>query len=87
MMVQKKAFKVMAPLIYLSNFWRALKMLLINCEISPIQTCSTNCVISNQETTCATTGTVVIQSTQDNAKLLQQSKSGTGINIIQKQSH
>ena len=60
MMVQKKAFKVMAPLIYLSNFWRALKMLLINCEISPIQTCSTNCVISNQETTCATTGIVVI---------------------------
>ena len=60
-------------------------MLLINCEINLILTWSTNCALSdkitNQETTFAITGTklyvlVVTLSTQDNAKLLKQSKSG-----------
>ena len=29
-----KDFKIAVPLKYLSNFWKTLKMLLINCEIS-----------------------------------------------------
>ena len=36
----------MVPLKYLSNFWTALEMPLINCEINPILTWSGNCVIS-----------------------------------------
>ena len=60
-------------------------MPLINCEINLILTWSANCVISNaapnQATTSAITDTklyvpVVTLSTQDNAKLLQQLKSG-----------
>ena len=76
----------MVPFKYLSNFWRNLEMpLIINCDINLILTWSTNCVISNaavnQATTFATTDTklyvpVVTSSTQDNAKLLQQLKSG-----------
>ena len=74
----------MVPLKYLSNFWRTLEMLLINCESNLILTWSTNCVLSNaapiQATTFIITDTklyvpVVTLSTQDNAKLLQQLKS------------
>ena len=42
----KKNVEVMVPLKYLSNFWTALEMPLINCEINPILTWSGNCVIS-----------------------------------------
>ena len=35
----------MVPLKYLSNFWRIIEMLLINCEIELILTWSKNCVI------------------------------------------
>ena len=75
----------MAPLKYLGNFWRTLEISLINCEINLILTWSANCVIStaahNQVTTFAITDTklyvpVVTLSTQANAKLLQQLKSG-----------
>ena len=69
-------------------------MPLINCEINLILTWSEDCVISstNGETKFKITDTklsvpVVTLSTQDNAKLLQQLKSGfkrTGINIKQK---
>ena len=69
-------------------------MPLINCEISLILTWSEDCVISstNGETKFKITDTklsvpVVTLSTQDNAKLLQQLKSGfkrTWINIKQK---
>ena len=61
-------------------------MSLINCEINLILTWSANCVkvstdVANQGTTFTTTKTklyvpVVTLSTQDNAKLLQQLKSG-----------
>ena len=71
----------MVPLKYLSNFWRALEMPLINYEINLILTWSTNCVIvasniANQNATFSITDTklyvpVVTLSTQDNAKLLQ----------------
>ena len=76
----------MVPLKYLSNFWRILEMSLINCEINLILTWSANCVIvstnvANQNATFAITNTklyvpVVTLSTQDNAKLLRQLKSG-----------
>ena len=69
-------------------------MPLINCEINLILTWSEDCVISstNGETKFKITDTklsvpVVTLSTQDNAKLLQQLKSGfkrTWINIKQK---
>ena len=78
--------KIMVPLKYLSNFWRTLEMSLINCEINPILTWSTNCVIvstnvANQNVTFEITETklyvlVVTLSTKDNSKLLQQLKSG-----------
>ena len=37
----------MVPLKYLSNFWRAFEMPLINCEVNLILTWSSTCVISN----------------------------------------
>ena len=71
------------PLKYLSNFWRTLEVSLINCEINFILTWSNKCVLSNdtKATTFPITDTklyvpVVTLSTQDNAKLLQQLKSG-----------
>ena len=74
----------MVPLKYLSNFWSAFEMPLINCEINPFLTWFATCFIvaqtaDNQEPTLAITDTklsvpVVILSTQDNAKLLQQLK-------------
>ena len=78
--------KIMVPLKYLSNFWRILEMPLINCEVELILTWSANCVIiytnvNNQVPTFTITETnlyvpVVTLSTQDNAKLLPQLKSG-----------
>ena len=69
-------------------------MLLINCEINLILTCSSNCVlpdaVANQATAFAINDyfPVVTLPIQDNAKLLQQLKYGlneqlTGININQ----
>ena len=76
----------MIPLKYLSNFSRTLEMLLINFEINIIVTWSEEFVkasniASNKETTFAITDAklyvlVVTLSTQDNAKLSQQLKSG-----------
>ena len=77
-----KNVEIMVPLKYLSNFWRTLEMLLINCEINLMLPWSSTCVIistdvANQIATFAITGTklyvpVVTLSTQDNAKLLEQ---------------
>ena len=76
----------MVPLKYLSSFWRTLYMPLINCVVYLILTWSADCVIiytdvANQIPTFAITETnlyvpVVTLSTQDNAKLLPQLKSG-----------
>ena len=78
-----KDVKIIVPLKYLSNFWRTLEMPLINCEVNLILTWSPTCVISSAtgETKFKITETklyvpVVTLSTQDNAKLLQQLKSG-----------
>ena len=75
----------MVTLKLLNNFWRTLEISLINCEINPILTCPANSVIlsgslANYATTFTITETklyvlVVTLPTQDNAKLLQQSKS------------
>ena len=80
-----KDVEIMVPLKYLSNFWRTLEMPLINCEVNLILTWSSTCVliatnIPNQIATFAITNTklyvpVVILSTQENTKFLQQLKS------------
>ena len=74
----------MVPLKNLSNFWRTLEMLSINCEINIILAWSEKCLLSTniKETTFAITDTkfyvpVVTLSIQDNTKLLEQLKSGS----------
>ena len=78
-----KDVEIIVPLKCLSNFWRTLEMPLINCEVNLILTWSKDCVISSAtgETKFKITETklyvpVVTLSTEDNAKLLQQLKSG-----------
>ena len=73
----------MVPLKYLSNFWRTLEMPLINCEVNLILTWSSTYVItdSNGAGTFKISDKklyvpVVTLSTEENAKLLQQLKSG-----------
>ena len=78
--------EIMVPLKYLRNFWRTLEMPLINCEVNLILTWSKDCIIiytnvANQIPTFAITEAnlyvpVVTLSTQDNANLLTQLKSG-----------
>ena len=79
----EKDVEIMAPLKYLSNFWRTLEIPLINCEVNLILTWSSTCVIteSNGAGTFAITDTklyvpVVPLSTQENTKFFQQLKSG-----------
>ena len=76
-----KDAEIIVPLKYLSNFWGTYEMLLINCEVNLILTWSKDCVITNSEgeEKFAITETklyvpVVTLSTQDNAKLYQQSQ-------------
>ena len=83
---------------YLSRFWRTFEMSLINCEINLDLNSSKKRVIvattvANQNATFSITDTqpcvpVATLSTQDNAKLPEQLKSGfkktNGININQK---
>ena len=78
-----KDVEIIMPLKYLSNFWRTLEMPLINCEVNLELTWSSDCVITNssgegkfQITETKLYVPVVTLSTQDNAKLLQQLKSG-----------
>ena len=78
-----KDVKIIVPLKYLSNFWRTLEMPLINCEVSLFLTWSSTCVVTNSSgegrftiTDTKLYVTVVTLSTQDNAKLFQQLKSG-----------
>ena len=79
----KKDVEIMVPLKYLSNFWRTPEMPLINCEVNFILTCSSTCVITYstgaERFTITDTNIyvpVVTLSTKDNAKLLEQLKSG-----------
>ena len=80
-----KDIEIMVALKYLSDFWRTLEMLLINCEINIDLNWSKTCVIvatnaADQVVTFSIIDTslyvwVVTLSTQDNAKLLDQLKS------------
>ena len=79
----EKDVEIMVPLKYLSNFWRTLEMPLINSEVNLIFTWSSACVMTNSTGagTFEITDTklyvpVVTLSTKENAKLLQQLKSG-----------
>ena len=81
--ISTKYVEIIVLLKYLSHFWRALKIPLIYCEVNLILTWSSTCVITNSTDAerFAITDTkrfvpVVTLSTQDNAKLLQQLKSG-----------
>ena len=78
-----KDVEIIVPLKYLSNFSRTLEMPLINCEVNLILTLSKDCVVTNSTgegkfeiTETKLYVSVVTLSTQDNAKLLQQLKSG-----------
>ena len=83
---RKNDVEIMVPLKYFSNFWRTLEIPLIDCEVELILTWSKNCVIiytdvADQFPTFAITETnlyvpAVTLSSQDNAKLLPQFKSG-----------
>ena len=78
--------EIMVPLKYLSNFWRTLEMPLINCEVELILRWSADWVIiytnvAEQIPTFTITEAnlyvpVVTLSTQDNAKVFPQLKSG-----------
>ena len=46
----KNDVKIVIPLKHLSNFWRSLDILLINCEVELILTWSKNCVLINKLT-------------------------------------
>ena len=82
----KKKIEIKVPLKYLSIFSRTLQMPLIDCEINVDLNWSESCVIvafnvAVQATTFSITDTnfyipVVTLSTQDNARLLEQLKSG-----------
>ena len=47
---EKDDVQIAVPLKYLGNFFRSLKFLLINCEVSLTLTCSENCVITSKAT-------------------------------------
>ena len=78
--------EIKIPLKDLRSFWRTLEMSLINCEVNLIFTWSANCFIiysnvANQNPSFEKTETklyvpLVTLSSQDNAKLLPQLKSG-----------
>ena len=68
---------MIVPLKYLNNFWRTLKMTLINCEVNLEVTWCKDCVITNstgegkfQITEAKLYVPLVTLSTQDNIKLL-----------------
>ena len=78
-----KNVKIIVPSKHLCIFWRNLEMSLINCGVSFFLTWSRTCVITNStgEGRVTITDTklyipVVTLLTQDNARLLQQLKSG-----------
>ena len=48
--VGKNETEFVIPLKHLSNFWRSLNILLINCEVELILTWSKNCVLADMTT-------------------------------------
>ena len=72
----KNGVKIAVPLKYLSNFWRSLEMLLINCRVELLLKWYENCILSSAGTAATFTITdtkpyvpVVTLKTEDNAKL------------------
>ena len=74
----KNGVKIAVPLKYLSNFWRSLEMLLINCKVELSLSWIENCVLStaanaNKATFKITDAKlyvpIVTLSAEDNAKL------------------
>ena len=68
--------KITVPLKYLSNFWRSLEILLINCKVEISLSWNENCILTSLagNTTFTITDAklfvpVVTLSTEDNAKL------------------
>ena len=70
----------MEPLKYLNNFWRTPETAIINCEIDLILTWSEKCVLPKATIFAITYQKLYVPvatlSTRDNAKLLEQLKSG-----------
>ena len=78
-----KDIEIIVPLKYLNNLWRTLEISLINCEVNLILPWSSTRFITDFKgagrfsiTDTKLYVPVVVLSTQDNAKLLQQLKSG-----------
>ena len=78
-----KDVEIIMPFKYLSNFWITREMLLINCEVNLILTCSSTSVITNSTGAARFSITdaklyvpVVALPKQHNAKFLTQLKSG-----------
>ena len=46
--MEKEKVKIVVPLKYLINFWRALVIPLINCEVPLTLTLSANCVLTKK---------------------------------------
>ena len=74
----RNGVKIAVPLKYLSNFWRLLEMLLINCKVELSLSWNPNCVLSTLVENLAFTITdaklyvpIVILSSENNAKLLK----------------
>ena len=78
----KKNVEIIVPLKYLSNFWRTIEMPWINCKVNLILTQSSTCFITYSidvgrfKIPDAKLDVPVTLTNQDNAKLLQQLKSG-----------
>ena len=70
----------MEPLKYLNNFWRTPETPIINCEIDLILTWSEKCVLPKATIFAIKNKKLYVPvatlSTRDNAKLLEQLKSG-----------
>ena len=92
-----KDVEVMAPLKYLSNYWKTLEIPLTKCEINLQLKWSDKCILvagtaANQKPEFKITDTklyvpVVTLSTQDNVKLLKQLESGFKRTIIWNKYH
>ena len=72
-----KNVKITVPLTYLSNFWRSLEMLLINCKINLEWNWSKGCIMSTIAVTAFKIANtklyvpIVTLSSKDNAKLVK----------------
>ena len=63
--------EVVAPLKYLSNFWRSLDLPLISCEIELDLRWAKNCVISETSRTAATAGDNPVEATTTTSAIFQ----------------